>query len=93
MNRTWTWTNTTFTPEINIAWQREYEDRNRHFGIALFGLSNRILIAEPGRNTALGGIDLLWTFFDKYGVEASYDFEWNTHYMDHFFYLGCSFRF
>jgi hypothetical protein len=51
------------------------------------------LITRPGRNVALGGVDFLVTFFDTYGIEASYDFEWNTAYLDNSFYLGCNFKF
>ncbi len=82
-----------FTPEINLAWQREYMDHDRSVGISTTGLSSSLLIPQSGRNVALGGVDLLFTFYETYGLEASYDFEWNSLYLDHAFYLGCSFRY
>ncbi len=85
--------NMVFAPEINLAWQREYMDHDRSMGISTTGLSSSLIIPQSGRNVALGGMDLLFTFFDTYGLEASYDFEWNSLYLDHSFYLGCSFRY
>jgi outer membrane autotransporter protein len=93
INYSWEWTNVVFKPEINLGWQWEFFDKNRHLGLAGPGFATNLLIAQPGRNVALAGIDFLVTLFDKYGVEASYDFEWNERYLDHFFYLGCNFRF
>jgi len=93
INYSWEWTNVVFTPEVNVAWQWEYFDKNRHIGASAAGLATTLAILQPGRNVALAGIDFLVTFFDRYGLEASYDFEWNTLYMDHFFYLGCNFKF
>ena len=88
MNHTWKWTHAVFTPEINLGWQWEFFDKERHLGVAFAGVPTRIPLTTPGKNTALGGLDLLLTLWDKYGIEASYDFEWNTRYMDHFLYLG-----
>lgn len=93
INYQWKWGNVGFTPEINLAWQREYLDKSRRIGLSAAGLSNRLTLPQSGRNVALAGVDFLITFFDRYGIEASYDFEWNTLYSDHFFYLGCNFRF
>ena len=93
INYSWEWPNVVFTPEINLAWQWEFFDENRHLGTSALGLSPQLTIGQPGRNVALGGIDFLVTLFDTYGIEASYDCQWNTLYLDHFFYLGCNFRF
>ncbi|HEX4839532.1 MAG TPA: autotransporter outer membrane beta-barrel domain-containing protein [Rhabdochlamydiaceae bacterium] len=92
-NYSWFWTNVVFTPEFNLGWQWEFFDQNRHIDISGMGFKKNLLITKPGRNVALGGVDFLVTFFDKYGIEASYDFEWNKVYLDHSFYLGCNFKF
>jgi outer membrane autotransporter protein len=93
INNTWEWTNVAFTPEFNLGWQWEFFDENRRVEIGGTGFRKNLLITQPGRNVALGGIDFLVMFFDKYGIEASYDFEWNAAYLDHSFYLGCNFKF
>jgi len=92
-NYSWFWTNVVFTPEFNLGWQWEFFDQNRHVEIWGTGFKKNLLITKPGRNVALGGIDFLVTFFDTYGIEASYDFEWNKVYLDHAFYLGFNFKF
>ncbi len=93
LNRTWEWTNVVFKPELNVGWQWEFFDKNRNLHVDGSGFTTQILIPQAGRNVALGGLDFLVTFFDKYGVEASYDFQWNKLYVDHYFYLGCNFKF
>jgi outer membrane autotransporter protein len=93
INYSWNWTNVVFKPEINLGWQWEFFDKNRHIGVSGGGFGTNLLLPQPGRNVALAGIDFLVTLFDKYGIEASYDFEWNKLYVDHFFYVGCNFKF
>jgi outer membrane autotransporter protein len=93
VNYTWEWTNFAFTPEFNLGWQWEFFDENRRVEIGGTGFRKNLLITQPGRNVALGGVDFLFTLFDMYGIEASYDFEWNAAYLDHSFYLGCNFKF
>ncbi|MBS0647681.1 MAG: autotransporter domain-containing protein [Verrucomicrobia bacterium] len=93
LNYLWKWGNVSFRPEINLAWQREYADKSRRIGLSGGGLSAQLHLPQSGRNVALAGLDFLVTFFDRYGIEGSYDFEWNSLYLDHFFYLGCNFRF
>ncbi|MBI2743369.1 MAG: autotransporter outer membrane beta-barrel domain-containing protein [Chlamydiales bacterium] len=96
INYSWESTNLVFTPEINLGWQREYLDKHRslHFTpISVAGPISSIGIKGAGRNTALAGIDLLFTLYKRYGIEASYDFEWNELFQDHFFYTGFNVRF
>ena len=96
INYSWEWTNVVFTPELNLGWQREFFDKSRHvrFVPADFDVpTSSLTMPRSGRDVALAGVDFLVTFFDKYGLEASYDFEWNSLYRDHFFYIGCNFRF
>lgn len=93
LNYLWKWDNVSFRPELNLAWQREYADKSRRIGLSGGGLAAHLTLPESGRNVALAGLDFLVTFFDRYGIEGSYDFEWNSLYLDHFFYLGCNFRF
>jgi hypothetical protein len=93
VNYSWRWSNVAFTPELNLGWQWEYFDKDRHIGFSAAGASSRLKLPQPGRNVAYAGLDFLVTLFDKYGVEANYQCEWNTLYLDHFFYVGCNFRF
>lgn len=96
INYSWQWTNVVFTPELNLGWQREFFDKSRpvRFVPADFDVSSASLtMPRSGRDVALAGVDFLVTFFDQYGLEASYDFEWNSLYRDHFFYVGCNFNY
>ncbi len=81
-------------PEFYAEWQREYMNRRRGIGIApIAGIGGTILLPGTGRNIWLGGVDLLFTYRQKFGVELSYETEYNSLYHDHFFYLGANFRF
>jgi outer membrane autotransporter protein len=95
MNGTWEGDTVSFTPEVLLAWQREFLDEGRSVRFAprkFAGPVSTLKMGKPGRNIALAGIDLLLTIYGVYGIEASYDFEWNSVYHDHNFYLGCNFR-
>ncbi|HSW72874.1 MAG TPA: autotransporter outer membrane beta-barrel domain-containing protein, partial [Chlamydiales bacterium] len=81
-------------PEFYAEWQREYMNRSRDLGVApIAGIGGTILLPGTGRNIWLGGVDLLFTYRQKFGVELSYETEYNSLYHDHFFYLGANFRF
>jgi hypothetical protein len=93
MNHTWAWANGLSRLKSISPGKENMRIENRHFRSCSFGFSIKFLLHNLVEHTALGGIDLLWMLYDKYGIEVSYDFEWNTRFMDHFVYLGCSFRF
>ncbi len=83
-----------FTPEVLLAWQREYFDKTRHVHVKprdFIGPKRSLKMGQPGRDIGLAGIDLLLTIDDTYGIEASYDFEWNHMYHDHNIYLCFNF--
>lgn len=84
------------TVAIDLAWQREFLDHNRSIGfapIAFVQPSSTLIVPGSGRNFVLAGIDLFAKTSERYGFEASYDFEWNTVFIDHSFYLGLDIRF
>ncbi|NNM43388.1 MAG: autotransporter domain-containing protein [Chlamydiae bacterium] len=94
----YTWKNqdVTISPALNFNWQREFLDKKYKLNfIPLefeeFGFS--VKIPESGRNIALAGADLLITLFDRHGIEAGYDFEYNSLYHTHFLYLSYNVRF
>lgn len=91
MNYIWREATFTFIPEIDIAWQREFFDKDRDVRVTPVSAPG-IIFSTPiigvGRNIALAGVDLLFTLYETYGIEASYDFEWNTLFHDHAFYVG-----
>jgi uncharacterized protein YhjY with autotransporter beta-barrel domain len=96
MKYQWEWTNVKLTPELNIGWQREFFDKNHKvyftpISVALPTSSVRAFGA--GRNTFLAGLDLFLEFYEKYALEASYDFQWNSLIRDNGFYLGFHTRF
>jgi len=88
---TWNWVNSSFTPMFNIAWQREYLDRNHKVRTTPINVpepEGSITIFGAGRDTLQAGLDLFFEFYDIYGIEASYDFEYNKLYRNNGFYLG-----
>jgi outer membrane autotransporter protein len=90
------WENFSFTPELYLAWQREYFDHHQSLS------ASPLLVVEPtqsltvfgaGRNTFQAGLDLMFTMFNQYGIEVSYDFEWNKLFHDQAFYVGFNVEF
>lgn len=84
-----------FIPEIYGSWQREYLNRHRHIGLALADLSltsTTLIMPGTSRNIALGGVDLLFNYY-QFSIEGNYEFEYNVLYHDHFFYVGVDYRF
>jgi hypothetical protein len=91
----WNWRNFSFTPLIDLAWQREYLDRNHKVLTTPLagGPEGSITVFGAGRDTLVAGLDLLFEFYNTYGIEASYDFEYNSLYLNHGFYVGFNARF
>jgi outer membrane autotransporter protein len=96
ISNTWQWQDLTFTPELNLGWQREYLDNNHSLKFSTINFpapSGTQTVIGAGRNTFLAGLDLMFTLFGQYGIEASYDFEYNSLFHDQSFYLGFNVRF
>ncbi len=96
LNHTCEGKNVTFVPEIYGEWQREFLNKHRHirFTPVEFDVSSETLVMPgSGRNIALAGVDLLLTFYKRFGIEGSYEFEYNSLYHDHFAYFGLNVRF
>jgi hypothetical protein len=94
MKYSWEWTNVKLTPELNIGWQREFFDKNHNVFFTPIALpTSSVRAFGAGRNTFLAGLDLFLEFYEKYALEASYDFQWNRLIRDNGFYLGFHARF
>ncbi|NNM44051.1 MAG: autotransporter domain-containing protein [Chlamydiae bacterium] len=96
INYDWQCENVSFSPELTMSWQREFLDKEYKVAITPtqfkeFGFS--VEIPKSGRNIALAGVDLLVTLFDRHGLEAGYDFEYNSLYHTHFLYMSYNVRF
>jgi len=90
------WNNLSLTSLVNISWQREFLDQNQDVNLTPINAaapSGTLTIFGAGRNTLLAGLDLLFEFYNTYGVEASYDFEYNSLYRNNGFYLGFNLKF
>jgi hypothetical protein len=87
--------NFSFTPLFNIAWQREFLDHNStvHATAIEVHEKEKIRTFGAGRNTLLTGLDLMFEFYNTYGIEASYEFEYNSLYRNNGFYLGFNVNF
>jgi outer membrane autotransporter protein len=90
----YTWTKDSsfkLVSELDFAWQREFMNHNLEVGyttIAFVQPNSTAIIPGSGRNLILAGIDLEAVFKEKYGCNASYDFEWNEQFLDHSFQVG-----
>ncbi len=92
----WDWTDFSFTPELYLAWQREYFDHNHSLSassLVIVEPTQSLTIIGAGRNTLQAGLDLMFTMFNQYGIEVSYDFEWNKLFHDNAFYVGFNVEF
>jgi outer membrane autotransporter protein len=90
------WKNFSIIYLIDMAWQREYLDRNHKLytkPIEVEGSKSRRTIFGSNRDTALAGLDLMFEFYERYGIEMSYDFEFNNNYHNNAFFLGFNARF
>jgi hypothetical protein len=96
INYTWQTKDVDFSPEAHFSWQREYLDKERTFGVTPVEFPNfgfDVTVSEMGRNTALAGLDLLVTLYGRHGLEAGYDFEYNSQYHTHMMYMSYNIRF
>ena len=96
INYSWMTENVEISPEANFGWQREFLDKDRDIDFIpilfpTFGFT--VDFPKIGRNTALAGFDLLITLYKKHGIEAGYDFEYNSLYHTHFVYMGYNVKF
>jgi hypothetical protein len=90
------WKNFSIIYLIDLAWQREYLDRNHKLyakPIHVEEPKSHITIFGSNRDTALAGLDLMFEFYERYGIEVSYDFEFNNNYHNNAFFLGLNVRF
>ncbi len=88
----WIWENVTLTQEIQLGWQREFLMKNtflRESPVAFKGFGTKAPVSGTGRNIAQGTLDFVVMFFNKYGLDVNYGFEWNRSYITHNFYLNC----
>ncbi len=93
---TWEWTDFSFAPEFNIGWQREYFDKNHEIFFTPIGISGPttpINVFGAGRSTMVAGVDLFFEFYQRYGLELMYDYQWNERFRDNSLYLGLNVRF
>jgi uncharacterized protein YhjY with autotransporter beta-barrel domain len=91
-----TWNNFTFSPQVMIGWQREFLAKGNEIGSRGVGSDDPYMYSQlpsSGRNFAVAGVDLQFYFFEQYGIETSWNFEWNSLYYDNQFYLGFNYLF
>jgi outer membrane autotransporter protein len=96
VNYTWKTQNVEISPEANFGWQREFLDKERSVDFTPISFTEfpfAVELAKSGRNMALAGLDLLITMYQRHGLEAGYDFEYNSQYHTHFAYLSYNVRF
>lgn len=86
----------TLTFELDAEWIREYLHNDRSIGFTPFVITNQptnVTAFGPSRNSLLLAVDLLLRFANGWQTEASYTFQYNSSFYDHFFYLGVGKRF
>ena len=96
IGHTWEIPNVKFSPEFTCSWQREFLDKKRSVRFTqTTGPSVPVIleIGKSGRNIVLTGVDLMVTLYDRHGLEAGYDFEYNSAYHTHFMYMSYNVRF
>lgn len=84
-----------FIPEIDIGWERENLDNAERLAfVPQINTSFPTTVRTEGidRNILLVGVDLFFGF-NCFGVEASYDLEWNRSFHNHYFFAGGNYKF
>ncbi len=85
-----------FTPLIDLAWQREYLDTNHNIytrPVKIQEHRRATRVYGAGRDTGLAGIDFMFMWGQGVGLEMSYDFEYNRMYHNHSVFTGLNIRF
>jgi uncharacterized protein YhjY with autotransporter beta-barrel domain len=93
---TWGTKNFSFTPLIDILWQREYLDHNHKIHstpIEFSGSTTSTTVFGAGRNSLLAGLDMMFEFYQIYGLEVDYNFEYNSLYRNNSFFVGLNISF
>ncbi|WP_420421241.1 autotransporter domain-containing protein [Simkania sp.] len=86
----------TLTFEFDTEWIHEYLNNDRTVGFTPFVISTQptnVTAFGASRNSLLLAADLLFRFVNGWQTEASYTFQYNSSFYDHFFYLGVGKRF
>jgi hypothetical protein len=90
------WDNVTILPLVSAGWQSVLTQSisNIHLKPAeTSGPFTTIKVKKPGHNYAVASADVQVYFFKRYGIEASWNFEWNKLYHDNEFFLGFNLMF
>ncbi len=90
------WKNFSFIPLFDFAWQREYLDETHHLYSKPLHVPSKKRVTKiygSGRDTFLAGVDFMFEFYQRYGLEVSYDFEYNNMYNNNAFFVGFNARF
>lgn len=91
-----TWNNVTFSPQITLGWQREFLAKGEKLWYRSANFDGPYyfsFLPALGRNSLIAGIDLEFYFYKRFGIEASWNYEWNHLFHDSQFYLGFNYLF
>ncbi len=90
------WGNVTILPLASVGWQRVLTQSISNIHLKPADTHNPFTtfkVKKPGHNYAVASADVQVYFYKRYGIEASWNFEWNKLYHDNEFYLGFSLMF
>jgi outer membrane autotransporter protein len=90
------WNNVSIKPLVSVGWQRVLTQSISNIHLRPVDTHNPFTafkVEKPGYNYANASADLQVYFFKKYGIEASWSFEWNKLFYDNEFFLGFSLMF
>jgi len=81
----------TLTFEFDAEWLREYLNDDRSVGFTPFVITTQptsVTASSPSKNSLLLALEAILRFSNGWQTEASYSFQYNSSFCDHFFYLG-----
>lgn len=87
---------TRLIPELDIGWMREHLNNDLFFtvGPAIAPqFSQSFAVAEIRKDFLVLALDLFFDFDNTFGLDLSYDLEWNQQFRNNTFYAGGSIRF
>lgn len=96
INYLWQGEDVSVLPQLTLAWQREFLNQVNQliFRPVYFDIPPSTLsFIPPGCNFFIAGIDVSTRFYEKYGIDFHYTFQWNSLFLDNSFSLEGTFRF
>jgi hypothetical protein len=90
------WKHFIFSPQVNVGWQREFLAKNDFYYFKPISSTGGYLsqkLPSFSRNYLIAGADINFYFYERFGIETSWNLEWSKAERSNQFYLGFNYLF